>query len=150
MNKEEYMRLALKEAKQAYIEDEVPIGCVIVRNDEILAMTHNQKVKDNKATSHAEILAINMGSERLNSWYLNECDIYITLEPCIMCAGAIINARLKNVYIAASDFKGGAFGSSIDVLEAKNINHHPNIEKGILENEASDLLKSFFKDKRKK
>lgn len=150
MNKEEYMSLALKEAKQAYIEDEVPIGCIIVRNDEILAMAHNQKVKDNKATSHAEILAINIASEKLNSWYLNECDIYITLEPCIMCAGAIINARLKNVYIAASDFKGGAFGSSIDVLEAKNINHHPNIEKGILENEASDLLKSFFKDKRKK
>lgn len=143
------MELALNEAKIAYIEDEVPIGCVIVKDGTILAMTHNQKVKDQKATSHAEILAINKASEVLNSWYLNECDLYVTLEPCIMCAGAIINSRIKNVYIAANEPKGGAFGSSINILDAKNINHHPHVEKGICENESSTLLRDFFKNKRK-
>lgn len=146
----EYMELALEQARLAYQEDEVPIGCIIVKNDVILAACHNRKVKDQKATSHAEILAINEASEKLQSWYLDECDLYVTLEPCIMCAGAIINARIKNVYIAASEPKGGAFGSSINVLEAQNINHHPMIEKGILETESSDLLKTFFQAKRKK
>lgn len=150
MNKFDYMQIALEEAKLAYAEDEVPIGCVIVRDDEILACTHNRKVHDQKATSHAEILAINTASEKKGNWYLDDCDIYITLEPCIMCAGAILNARLKNVYIGAMEPKGGAFGSSINVLEAKNINHHPSVETGILEEESATLLKDFFKQKRKK
>lgn len=148
MEKEKYMKIALEEARLAYVEDEVPIGCVIVKDGTILAKSHNEKVKEKKATFHAEIIAINRASEALDNWHLDDCDMYVTLEPCIMCAGAIINSRIKNVYIGASDHKGGAFGSSIDILEAKNINHHPNIEKGLLEEECSELLKSFFKQKR--
>ena len=142
------MELALQEARAAALEDEVPIGCVIVKDDKILAITHNRKVHDNKATSHAEILAINKASDVLGNWHLDDCDMYVTLEPCIMCAGAIINSRIKNVYIGADEPKGGAFGSSIDVLQANKINHHPNIEKGILVEESSMLLKEFFKAKR--
>ena len=95
--------MALEEAKKAYEEDEVPIGCVIVKDDAVLAMTHNRKVHDNLATSHAEILAIKQASDKLGTWHLDDCDMYISLEPCIMCAGAIINARIKNVYIAADE-----------------------------------------------
>ena len=150
MMQEKYMEMALEEAKKAYEEDEVPIGCVIVKDDAVLAMAHNRKVHDNLATSHAEILAIKQASDKLGTWHLDDCDMYVSLEPCIMCAGAIINARIKNVYIAADEPKGGAFGSSIDVLTAKNINHRPNIIKGIKKEESAKLLQDFFKAKRLK
>ena len=149
MNKE-YMDIAIEEAKQAYIEDEVPIGCVIVRNGEIIARAHNQKVHSNKATHHAEVLAINAASEALDSWYLDECDLYVTLEPCLMCTGAIINARIKKVYFATPDPKGGALVSNIKIYNIKNLNHYPEIEQGLDQEEASLLLKNFFKEKRLK
>ena len=147
-NKEYYMSLALKEARKAFEEDEVPVGCIIVCNDVVLARTHNKKVKRNDPTAHAEIECIKKASKKLSSSYLNECEMYVTLEPCIMCAGAIINSRIKKVYIGTSDPKGGAFGSNVDVTEIKKLNHYPIVEKDILMVECSNILKSFFKNKR--
>lgn len=148
MNKEYYMSLALAEAKKAFIKDEVPVGCVIVLNDEVLAKSYNQKVKKKDPTSHAEIECIKKACKKLNSSYLNECEMYVTLEPCIMCAGAIINSRIKKVYIGTLDPKGGAFGSNTDVNKIKNLNHYPRVEKNILQDECSKILKEFFKNKR--
>ena len=150
MNKEDYMEMALKEAKKAYNELEIPVGAIIVKDGVIIAKAHNEKEKRQDSTKHAEILAIQRACKKLNTWRLYDCDMYVSLEPCIMCAGAIINARIKNVYIAADEPKGGAFGSSIDVLTAKNINHRPNIIKGIKKEESAKLLQDFFKAKRLK
>ena len=143
------MLLALKEAKKAEEIDEVPIGCMIVKDDKVIARGHNVRETSKKAIGHAEIIAINKANKKLGAWRLDECDIYVTLEPCLMCAGAIIQARIKNVYFGASDLKGGAFGSSINILEAKNINHHPNIVKGVLLEECSSIISNYFKKKRK-
>ena len=145
-----YMKLALKEAKKAELIDEVPIGCVIVKNDKIIARGFNRRETRKMATSHAEIEAINKANKKLGAWRLEECDIYITIEPCIMCAGAIIQSRFKRVVFGANDYKGGAFGSSINVLEASNINHHPEVVKGVLEKECSSLISEYFKKKREK
>ena len=143
------MSLALKEAKKALEIDEVPIGCVIVKNDKVIARGFNHRENRNLATSHAEIEAINKANKKLNSWRLEDCDIYVTLEPCLMCAGALIQARIKNIYYGAKDFKGGALGSSINILETKNINHHPNVFSGILEKECGEIISNYFKAKRK-
>ena len=145
-----YMKAALEEAEKAELIDEVPIGCVIVLNDKIIARGHNERETKQNPVGHAEILAIQKASKKLNSWRLEDCEIYVTIEPCIMCAGAIIQSRIKKVYFGARDLKGGAFGSSIDVLTANNINHHPEIYPGILEKECSDLIKNYFKSKRVK
>lgn len=145
-----YMKLALKEAKKAELIDEVPIGCVIVKNDKIIARGFNRRETRKMATSHAEIEAINKANKKLGAWRLEECDTYITIEPCIMCAGAIIQSRFKRVVFGANDYKGGAFGSSINVLEASNINHHPEVVKGVLEKECSSLISEYFKKKREK
>lgn len=151
MRKPEYfMNLALKEAQEALLIDEVPIGCVIVKDDKVISRGFNHRESKKLVTSHAEIEAINKANKKLGNWRLEECDIYVTLEPCIMCAGAIIQSRIRNVYYGAKDFKGGAFGSSINVLDAENINHHPNIISGVLENECSKLISSYFKSKRNK
>ena len=149
MKKEiKFMREALKEAKKAELIDEVPIGCVVVRDDKVVARGHN--VRETKKTSlgHAEIVAIAKATKKLNKWRLEDCDIYVTLEPCIMCAGAIIQSRFKHVYFGAFDPKGGAFGSSINVLEAKDINHHPEIISGVLQDECSKIISQYFKHKR--
>ena len=143
------MSLALKEAKKALLKDEIPIGCVIVKNDKIIARGHNLRESKNLVTSHAEIEAISKANKKLKSWRLVDCDLYVTVEPCIMCAGAIIQSRIKNVYYGASDPKGGAFSSSINVLEASNINHKPNVIGGILEEECAIIIKNYFKNKRK-
>lgn len=143
------MSIALKEAQKASLKDEVPIGCVIVKDGKIISKGFNQRETKNLVVSHAEIEAINKANKKLNSWRLEGCDIYITLEPCIMCAGAIIQARFNNVYYGAKDFKGGAFGSSINVLDASNINHHPCVIGGILEHECSSIISEYFKNKRK-
>ena len=135
--KERYMREAIKEAKKAELIDEVPIGCVIVKNDKIISRGHNVRETEQNPIGHAEIIAIRKASKKLNSWRLEDCDIYITLEPCIMCSGAIIQSRIKTIYYGASDPKGGALGSSIDVLSAKGINHHPGVEGGVLKEECS-------------
>lgn len=145
-----FMNLALKEAEKAALEDEVPVGAVIVCDDKVIARAHNQRDKKNLTYAHAEMLAIIKANKKLGSWRMPECDIYITLEPCIMCMGAIIQSRIKNIYYGAKDPKGGAVISSINVLEANNINHHPNVVGGILEEQCSKIITNYFKNKRKK
>jgi len=142
------MKLAYKQALLAYKNDEVPIGAVIVKDQEILAKAYNHKVKYNDPTRHAEIEAIKKACKKLNTWHLDGCELYVTLEPCIMCAGAIINSRIKKVYIGTLDPKGGALGSNIDVTKIKKLNHYPQVEINILQEECSNLLKQFFKNKR--
>ena len=143
-----YMKEALKEARKAELIDEVPIGCVIVKDDKIIARGHNQRETKQSPIGHAEIIAINKASKKLKSWRLEGCDIYVTLEPCIMCSGAIIQSRINKVYYGASDPKGGALGSSINVLEANNINHHPEVISGVLKEECSSIITNYFKAKR--
>jgi len=149
MEKEiKYMKEALKEAKKAELIDEVPIGCVVVKDDKIIARGHNQRETNQSPIGHAEIIAINKASKKLKSWRLEGCDIYVTLEPCIMCSGAIIQSRISKVYYGAFDPKGGALGSSINVLEAKNINHHPEVISGVMQEECSKIITNYFKAKR--
>ena len=143
-----YMKEALKEAELAVLEDEVPIGCVIVKDNKIISRAHNMRDKTNNPIGHAEVLAIKKASEVLNDWQLVDCTLYVTIEPCIMCSGAIIQSRIPKVVYGAPDIRGGAFGSSINVMEAKNINHYPEIVKGVLENECSAIIKNYFKNKR--
>ena len=146
---ETYMSEALKEAELAALADEVPVGCVIVKNDSIIARAHNQRDKSHNPLGHAEMLAIKQASEVLNDWQLVDTELYVTIEPCIMCAGAIIQSRIKKVIYGAPDLKGGAFGGSIDVLDAKNINHRPEIVKGVLEEKCTNIIKNYFESKRK-
>ena len=142
------MKEALKEAKKAELIDEVPIGCVIVKDDKIIARGHNQRETKQSPIGHAEIIAINKASKKLKSWRLEGCDIYVTLEPCIMCSGAIIQSRIRKVYYGAFDPKGGALGSSINVLEAQNINHHPEVISRVMQEECSKIITNYFKAKR--
>ena len=144
-----YMEMALAEAKLAALEDEVPVGCVIVKDDKVIAKAHNLRETNKDPLGHAETLAIKKASEVLGDWQLVNCDLYVTVEPCIMCAGAIIQSRISKVIYGASDLKGGAFGSSINVLDAQNINHRPEIIKGVLEKECTEIIKNYFKSKRK-
>lgn len=149
-NKEEYfMKQALKEAKKAYSKFEVPVGCVIVKDGKIIARAHNQKETKCDTTKHAEILAIQRASKKLNSWRLLDCDMYVTLEPCSMCAGAIINARVKKVYVGTLDKKTGACGSVLNLFEDYTFNHKVELEKGILQEECENILKDFFVQLRK-
>ena len=143
-----YMEMALEEAKIAAQEDEVPIGCVIVKDDKVIAKAHNIREATNNPLGHAETLAIKQASEVLGDWQLVNCDLYVTIEPCIMCGGAIIQSRIRKVIYGAPDLKGGAFGSSINILESKNINHRPEVIKGVLESECSKIIKDYFKSKR--
>ena len=145
-----FMKEAIKEAKKAELIDEVPIGCVIVKDDKIVARGHNVRETKKTPLGHAEIVAIDKASKKLNKWRLDDCDIYITVEPCIMCSGAIIQSRIRHIYYGARDLKGGAIESSINVLEAKNINHHPEVTSGILEEECSNIISQYFKRKRVK
>ena len=149
-NEEKYMQEALKEAKKAYKKLEVPVGAIIVKNGEIIAKAHNLKETKNDTTKHAEILAIQRASKKLKSWRLLDCEMYITLEPCSMCAGAIINSRVKKIYIGALDYKTGAAGSVLNLFEDYKFNHKVEVEKGILQEECENLLKSFFKELRQK
>ena len=145
---EKYMLEALKEAELAAQEDEVPIGCVVVKDDIIISRSHNQRDKTNNPLGHAEMLAIEKASKVIGDWQLVDTELYVTIEPCIMCAGAIIQSRIKKVVYGAPDIKGGAFGSSIDVITASNINHRPEIISGVLEKECSQIIKDYFKSKR--
>ena len=146
---EEFMKEALKEAEKAYKKLEVPVGAVIVKNGKIIAKAYNQKETKYDTTKHAEILAIQKASKELKSWRLLDCEMYVTLEPCPMCAGAIINSRIKKVYIGTMDYKTGAVGSKLNLLNDYVFNHKVEFEAGILENECEDILKEFFKDLRK-
>lgn len=147
MYEKKYMDLAVKEAINAYKEDEVPIGCVIVKEGKVLAKAHNNKVKKNDATAHSEIECIKKASRKLKNWHLDDCEMYVTLEPCLMCAGGIINSRIKKVYFAARDPKGGALGSNLNIREIKNINHYPDFE-FVEDPDYIAILKKFFKEKR--
>lgn len=150
MNDEYYMQEALKEAKKAVQKNEVPVGCVIVYNDEIIARSHNTRHKEKSVFDHAEILAIKKASKKLNAWILEDTIIYITLEPCLMCAGAILQSRIKKVVFAANEPKHGACGSVINVFDKDlyHFNHQVEVVPHILEEESKQLLKSFFQELR--
>ena len=143
------MKEALKEAKKAYDKLEVPAGAVIVKEGKIIARAHNLKETKYDTTKHAEILAIQKASKKLNNWRLIDCDMYVTLEPCSMCAGAIINSRIRKVYIGALDEKTGAAGSVLNLFEDFTFNHNVEVEKGIMQEECETMLKNFFKMLRK-
>ena len=144
------MQQALLEAKKAYSEDEVPIGCVIVKDGEIIAFSHNEKEARQDVTAHAEILAIKRAQAQLKTWHLEECTLYVTLEPCMMCTGAIVHGRIKKVVYGTDDPKGGALVSNIDLNSVRGLNHYPQIVGDVLKEECSQILKDYFKDKRVK
>ena len=146
---EKFMKEALKEAKKAYDKLEVPVGAVIVKDGKVIARAHNLKETKYDTTNHAEIIAIQKASKKLKSWRLLDCEMYVTLEPCSMCAGAIINSRIKKVYIGANDEKTGAVGSILNLFEDYKFNHNVEFEKGILKKECENILKDFFKELRK-
>ena len=146
---EKFMKEALKEAKKAYEKFEIPVGAIIVKDGKIIARAHNQKETKLDTTKHAEILAIQKASKKLKSWRLIDCEMYVTLEPCSMCAGAIINSRIKKVYIGASDPKTGAVGSVLNLFDDYKFNHKQEYEKGIMSKECEKILKNFFKELRK-
>lgn len=139
-----YMAQALKEAEKAGKKGEAPIGAVVVRDGRIIARGHNEKESKKDPTLHAEITAIRRAGKKLGSWRLTDCDLYVTLEPCTMCAGAIIQARLRNLYVGTSDLKAGAAGSVIDVFRVAAFNHRVEVSWGLLEEECSLILREFF------
>ena len=145
-----FMKRALKEAEKAYKKLEVPVGAIIVKNGKIIARAHNLKENKKQSTKHAEIIAIQKASKKLQSWRLIDCEMYVTLEPCSMCAGAIINSRLKKVYIGTMDKKTGAVGSVLNLFEDYTFNHKVESETGVMQEECEQILKKFFKELRKK
>lgn len=147
---EKYMKLAIKEAMKARDIDEVPIGAIIVKDDKVIAKAHNLREKKQQATAHAEILAIEKACKKLGTWRLEDCILYVTLEPCAMCTGATILSRIKHVVFGAKDPKGGCVESCIEMYKQQGFNHYPTYESGILEEECSKILSDFFKEKRKK
>ena len=147
---EKFMKEALKEAKKAYDKLEVPVGCVIVKDNKVIARGHNLKETKFDTTKHAELIAIQKASKKLKSWRLLDCDMYVTLEPCSMCAGAIINSRINNLYIGTLDEKTGAAGSVLNLFEDYTFNHKVNVEKGLLKKDCEKIIKDFFKELRKK
>lgn len=147
---ERYMKAAIKQAKKAENIDEVPIGCVIVYHGKIIARGYNRRNIDKNTLSHAELNAIKKASKRLGDWRLDDCEMYVTLEPCQMCAGAIVQSRIKKVYIGSMNPKAGSVGSVINLLQVKEFNHQVEIESGILQEECSEMLSDFFKNLRKR
>ena len=147
---ERYMKEAIKQAKKAYALDEVPIGCVIVQDNKIIARGYNRRNTDKNALAHAEISAIKKASKKTGDWRLEDCTMYVTLEPCQMCAGAIVQSRMKKVVIGAMNPKAGCAGSVINIIQMKQFNHQAEMENGILEKECADMLSTFFKELREK
>ncbi len=150
MSQEKFMKEALKEAQKAFKKDEVPVGAVIVKDDKIIARGHNIKELKKDTTKHAEMIAIQKASMKLGTWRLEGCTLYVTLEPCVMCAGAIIQARLDKLVIGTMDEKTGACGSVLNILEDYKFNHVVKVERGILEKECKEELQDFFKKLRQK
>ena len=144
------MKSALKEAEKSYDKEEIPVGAVIVKDGKIIARGHNLKETKNDTTNHAEIIAIRKASKKLKSWRLTGCTMYVTLEPCTMCAGALIQARLDKVVIGTMDEKTGACGSVLNVLEDYKFNHKVEIEKGVMERDCKEILQKFFRELRGK
>lgn len=147
---EKYMKEAIAQAKKAAKIEEVPIGCVIVKDDKIIARGYNQRNKRGSTLAHAEILAIKKASKVTGDWRLEGCTLYVTLEPCQMCAGAIVQARIPNVVIGCMNAKAGCAGSIINLLSMKQFNHQVNVTKGVMEEECSKMMKEFFADLRKR
>lgn len=150
MTDQEYMQEALIEAQKAYELGEIPIGAIIVKDGIIISRHHNRREIDHDATAHAEILVIREACEILDRWRLTGCTLYVTIEPCPMCAGAIINSRINRVVYGSSDYKGGAVESLFNVLTHPGLNHEPEILSGVLADECSQIMKDFFKERRKK
>ncbi len=148
---EDFMREALKQADKARQMDEVPVGAVIVKDGKIIARAHNLREKNQQASAHAEMLALQKASRRLNTWCLNDCDLYVTLEPCMMCSGAISLSRIRHLYYGTEDPKGGATVSRLQVKDIPHIGVYPKeVTGGILKEECSEILSSFFREKREK
>ncbi len=149
MNDVYFMKKALAQARVAKSHDEVPVGAVIVKDGKVIARGYNKREKSQSATAHAEHIAIEKACKKLKSWRLSGCTLYVTLEPCIMCAGAIVNSRVDRVVIGTHDKKAGAMGSVTNVNELP-LNHKPVVEFGVLKDECANILKEFFKDLRQK
>ncbi|MBR2046322.1 MAG: tRNA adenosine(34) deaminase TadA [Agathobacter sp.] len=147
---EKYMKAAIREAKKAYALDEVPIGCVIVQENKIIARGYNRRNTDKNTLAHAEMSAIKKASKKTGDWRLEDCTMYVTLEPCQMCAGAIVQSRLGKVVIGSMNPKAGCAGSVINLLQMKQFNHQVEMETGILEEECSAMLSGFFLELREK
>ena len=144
-----FMKQALKEAQKAALLDEVPVGCVIVKDAKIIARGHNLKEKNSDPLAHAEIVAIKKATKKLDTWRLNECELYVTVEPCAMCAGAIMWSRFKRVIFGTYDIKGGAMGKTFNLFDQKIVNHSPAVVTGVLEEECKAIIQEFFRNKRK-
>ena len=147
--KKRFMKEAIKQAEKAYDKLEVPVGVVIVKDNKIIAKAYNQKEEKKDATKHAEIIAIQKASKKLQSWRLINCEMYVTLEPCSMCAGALIQSRIRKVYIGAMDEKTGSCGSVLNLLEDYKFNHNVETEYNVCQKECEEMLKKFFKMLRK-
>lgn len=147
---EKYMKEAIKQAKKAYAIGEVPIGCVIVYEGKIIGRGYNRRTIDKNTIAHAEMLAIKKASKKMDDWRLEECTMYVTLEPCQMCSGAIVQSRMKKVVIGRMNPKAGCAGSILNLLQMEQFNHQVELEIGVLEEECSGLMKSFFKELREK
>lgn len=147
---EKYMKEAIRQAKKAYALDEVPIGCVIVQNGKIIARGYNRRNTDKNTLAHAELTAIKKASQKTGDWRLEDCTLYVTLEPCQMCAGAIVQSRMGRVVIASMNPKAGCAGSVLNLLQMSQFNHQVEIEKGVLGEECSQMLSNFFKELRKR
>ncbi|MBE5897665.1 MAG: tRNA adenosine(34) deaminase TadA [Lachnospiraceae bacterium] len=145
---EKYMKMALKEAKKAADLNEVPIGCVIVRDDKVIAKAYNKRNSDKNVLSHAELLAIKQACKKTGDWRLEDCTMYITLEPCQMCSGAMVQARLQRAVIGAMNAKAGCAGSVLNILQMQEFNHQVDVTRGVLEAECSEMLSKFFADLR--
>ena len=150
VSEEKYMREAIRQAKKAYALEEVPIGCVIVREGKIIARGYNRRNTDKNTLAHAELTAIKKASKKCGDWRLEDCTMYVTLEPCQMCAGAIVQSRMQKVVIAAMNPKAGCAGSVLNLLQMAQFNHQVEIEQGLLETECAKLLSSFFRELREK
>ncbi|MFT4417117.1 tRNA adenosine(34) deaminase TadA [Fredinandcohnia humi] len=142
---EYYMKIAIEEAKKAELLNEVPIGAVIVLDDEIISASHNLRETEQRSVAHAELLAIDKACKSTGSWRLEDATLYVTLEPCPMCAGAIVLSRVKRVVYGASDPKGGCAGTLMNLLQEERFNHQAEVVSGVLEDECSNMLSSFFK-----
>ena len=147
---EKYMRQAMKQAMKAYELEEVPIGCIIVYEGKIIARAYNRRNTDKNALAHAEIEAIRKASKKMGDWRLEGCTMYVTLEPCQMCAGAIVQSRMTNVVIGSMNKKAGCAGSVLNILEMPEFNHQVKVTRGVLENECGSMLSDFFRELRER
>ncbi len=146
---EKMMKHAIREAQKAFAKDEVPVGAVLVKDGKIIARGHNNRESSFDPTGHAEIIAIRKAAKKLGTWHLEDTTLYVTIEPCSMCAGATIWSRIGRVVYGASEPKGGALGSSFNLFEQQNLNHYPRLTGGVLKEECATLMSDFFQTKRK-